>query len=242
MDQEKTGRFISHLRKEKGLTQAALAEMLGITDKAVSKWETGRSLPDAGIISELCGILGISINEFFAGERIEERDMVRRSEENMLSAVESIRNSKTRYRRYGALYGTGLGMIVTSVLVDDSLRIFWVLFALNLISFAMNRFSVKEQKMGDIVAVMSVISLAVSIVITSDLLINYLWGIYHASLGTEGIGMYSVFGRIIFGDRLWSVEGYLKVFVRALWVSVFFIIENAVIWCSRILNKNRTNI
>ena len=70
MDQEKIGRFIATCRKEQNLTQASLAEKLGITDRAVSKWETGRSLPDASIMLELCDILKININELFTGERL----------------------------------------------------------------------------------------------------------------------------------------------------------------------------
>lgn len=70
MNQEKIGKFIATCRKEQGLTQAALAENLGITDRAISKWETGRSLPDAAIMQDLCEILHIEISELFAGEHI----------------------------------------------------------------------------------------------------------------------------------------------------------------------------
>ena len=62
MDQEKIGKFIASCRKETGLTQAALADKLNITDRAVSKWETGRSLPDVSIMLELCNLLNISVN------------------------------------------------------------------------------------------------------------------------------------------------------------------------------------
>ena len=71
MDQVKIGRFVAECRKGKGLTQAKLAEMLGITDRAVSKWETGKSMPDASLMLPLCEILGISVNELLSGERIE---------------------------------------------------------------------------------------------------------------------------------------------------------------------------
>lgn len=67
MDQSKTGRFIMERRKRKGLTQAQLAERLGITDRAVSKWETGRSLPDSSIMLELCGLLEITADELLRG-------------------------------------------------------------------------------------------------------------------------------------------------------------------------------
>ena len=70
MNQEKIGKFIASCRKEQGLTQAVLAERLGITDRAVSKWENGRSLPDASIMPELCDLLKINLNELFSGERV----------------------------------------------------------------------------------------------------------------------------------------------------------------------------
>ena len=62
MDQIKIGRFIAACRKEQGMTQAVLAEKLGISDRAVSKWETGKSMPDSGIMLELCELLKIFSN------------------------------------------------------------------------------------------------------------------------------------------------------------------------------------
>ena len=70
MDQVKIGKFISTQRKKQNLTQTELAEKLNITDRAVSKWETGRSLPDASIMLELCDILKISVNDLLNGEII----------------------------------------------------------------------------------------------------------------------------------------------------------------------------
>ena len=72
MDQVKIGNLIAQCRKEKGLTQAALAERLGVSDRAVSKWETGRSLPDADNLLELSGILGITVDEILKGEKTDE--------------------------------------------------------------------------------------------------------------------------------------------------------------------------
>ena len=68
MDQIKIGRFIAERRRELGLTQFQLAEKLNITDRAVSKWETGRSMPDSALMPELCDVLKISINDLFNGE------------------------------------------------------------------------------------------------------------------------------------------------------------------------------
>ncbi len=68
MDKQKIGTFISSCRKEKGLTQAQLAEILGVSDKSISRCERGIHLPDASLYTPLCEILGITINEFFLGE------------------------------------------------------------------------------------------------------------------------------------------------------------------------------
>ena len=70
MDQIKIGKFITECRKKKNLTQAQLAENLNITDRAISKWETGKSMPDFDIMLKLCEILEISVNELLCGEMI----------------------------------------------------------------------------------------------------------------------------------------------------------------------------
>ena len=70
MDQIKIGKFIAQRRKKENLTQLQLAEKLGITDKAISKWERGVAMPDTSIMLELCDILGISVNELLSGEKI----------------------------------------------------------------------------------------------------------------------------------------------------------------------------
>lgn len=95
MDQEKIGKFIAACRKEGGYTQAALAEKLGITDRAVSKWETGKSLPDPSIMLTLCGLLGITVNELLTGERIAMEDYRQKAEENLLALKrQEIQNNK----------------------------------------------------------------------------------------------------------------------------------------------------
>lgn len=70
MNQEKIGKFIASCRKENGYTQASLAEKLGITDRAISKWENGKSMPDVSIMLELCELLQINVNELLTGEHI----------------------------------------------------------------------------------------------------------------------------------------------------------------------------
>ena len=84
MDQVKIGRFIQKQRKSQGFTQASLAEKLGITDRAVSKWETGRSMPDSAIMLDLCNLLQINVNELLSGERLDMDDYKRKAEENLM--------------------------------------------------------------------------------------------------------------------------------------------------------------
>lgn len=87
MNQEKIGLFIQQMRKEKNWTQKDLAEKLGISDKTVSKWETGKGLPDIASLNPLCDILEININELLSGEKISEQHpdaYSEKAEENMM--------------------------------------------------------------------------------------------------------------------------------------------------------------
>ena len=85
MNQEKIGRFIAENRRAKRLTQEGLAEKLGITNKSVSKWENGNCMPDSSLIQPLCKILDISIDELFAGEKLNDPDKKEAIYEELLS-------------------------------------------------------------------------------------------------------------------------------------------------------------
>ena len=99
MDLIKIGKFIASCRKEKNLTQEQLAEKLFITDRAVSKWERGLSLPDASIMLELCNILDINVNELLIGEKIMKKDYNEKTEELLveLARQAEIKNKKIIY-------------------------------------------------------------------------------------------------------------------------------------------------
>lgn len=99
MNQEKIGKFIAACRKENGYTQASLAEKLGITDRAVSKWENGKSMPDASIMLELCGLLKINVNELLTGERIMQDNYKAVAEKQLvdLKSQEEKANKKLTY-------------------------------------------------------------------------------------------------------------------------------------------------
>ena len=105
MDQVKIGRFISERRKNAGLTQMQLAEMLGITDRAVSKWETGRALPDSSIMLELCGILKITVNDLLCGEVIKVDNYNKETEKQLLNMVKEKEESDRRLLRMEIVMG-----------------------------------------------------------------------------------------------------------------------------------------
>lgn len=87
MDQEKIGKFIASLRKEHSMTQKELAQRLGVSDKTVSKWETGRGLPEISIMQSLCEILEISINELLSGDRLDVSSYREKAEENLTTLM-----------------------------------------------------------------------------------------------------------------------------------------------------------
>lgn len=100
MDTMKIGAFIAECRKAKGYTQASLAEQLHITNKAVSKWECGRSLPDAAIMMDLCSLLGITVTELLKGEKGMERN-----EELLLEMVQAKQAADKRLLRMEIITG-----------------------------------------------------------------------------------------------------------------------------------------
>ncbi len=87
MNQMKIGAFISERRKAKGWTQSQLAEKLEITDKAVSKWETGRSMPDLSLFMPLCTLLDVTLNELFAGECIAEEKLKEKADKVLMDVI-----------------------------------------------------------------------------------------------------------------------------------------------------------
>ena len=94
MDQLKIGKFIAECRKQKNLTQMQLAEKLGITDKAISKWERSIAMPDTSIMLELCDILGISVNELLSGERIIMENNQQQKEQLLLDMAKELEKKR----------------------------------------------------------------------------------------------------------------------------------------------------
>ncbi|MCI8563662.1 MAG: helix-turn-helix transcriptional regulator [Lachnospiraceae bacterium] len=99
MEQKKIGEFIAAQRKEKQMTQKQLGEALGISDKAISKWECGKGLPDISIMMPLCELLEINVNELLSGEHLTEDAYSRKAEENMMNLIQETENQKKENTR-----------------------------------------------------------------------------------------------------------------------------------------------
>ena len=111
MDQVKIGRFIHECRKKENMTQMQLAEKLGVTDRAVSKWETGRSLPDAAIMLELCELLHITVNDLLSGEVVSMENYNKEMENNLLNAIKAKEEADKRLLSLEVVIGV-LSMVV----------------------------------------------------------------------------------------------------------------------------------
>ena len=118
MDQVKIGRFIAARRKGAELTQIQLAEKLGITDKAVSKWERGVAMPDTSIMPELCDILGISLNELFSGEKIDMENNTQKNEQLLLDMAKQLeKKNKTIWSSMWAIMIVSMAALLAGIFI-----------------------------------------------------------------------------------------------------------------------------
>ncbi|MBO5305136.1 MAG: helix-turn-helix transcriptional regulator [Clostridia bacterium] len=155
MDQIKIGKFIATCRKGVGLTQMQLAEKLNITDRAVSKWETGRSLPDSAIMLELCEILKITVNDLLCGEVVTMENYNKEMESNLLEMVKAKEQADKRLLFLEIVVGLiciavmlTLSMIASFVQMAEWLRIVLILIGLAPLLIAMPFLIKIEQTAG----------------------------------------------------------------------------------------------
>ena len=143
MDQIKIGKFIAKCRKKNNLTQMQLAEKLNITDRAISKWENGKSMPDSGIMLDLCKELKISVNELLSGEMIEMKNYNESVEKNLLDMVKQKEETDKRLLKIEILMG-------------------WIAILPLLISTAIVSIIPLEEWVGGVIVLTSVIPLLIA--------------------------------------------------------------------------------
>ena len=118
MDQVKIGKFIAECRKKVNLTQMQLAEKLGITDKAVSKWERGIAMPDTSIMLELCDILGISVNELLSGEKISVENNNQKNEQLLFDMAKELeQKNKTVWKSMWVIMIISMTALFSGILI-----------------------------------------------------------------------------------------------------------------------------
>ena len=141
MDQVKIGKFIARCRKAQGLTQMQLAEKLNITDRAISKWETGKAMPDTSIMLELCDILKISVNDLLSGEVVSMENYNKKLESNLLEMAKQKEIADKRLLALEIFIGVLVSVLLCAMILlatflemADWLRV--VLIAGGIVSFA----------------------------------------------------------------------------------------------------------
>ena len=137
MDQVKIGKFIAECRKKNSLTQMQLAEMLNITDRAVSKWECGKALPDSSIMLELCEILKISVTDLLSGEVVSMDNYNEKAEQKLIEMVKQKEEADKNLLLMEVILGVllfsvffALAMVASFVQMDDWMRILLILLGL----------------------------------------------------------------------------------------------------------------
>lgn len=117
------GEFLQELRKDKGLTQKGLAEQIGVSDKTISKWENGNSVPDTSMLLPLCNALEITVNEFLSCEKILPENYSMKAEENMMALMEE--NKRTQKGNMVSRIIGGVVICITLVFMLISSSGFW---------------------------------------------------------------------------------------------------------------------
>lgn len=210
MDQKQIGSFIVQLRKERNMTQKELAEHLEVTDRAVSKWENGRGMPDVSLMKPLCDILGITVSELLNGERIEQDDYQEKSEFRFLDTIEytdkKIKQKNTLLRVIAAvtvlLLVAGIALIYWLPLTrdyfpaDGDVEIFHIRKTLPIMPYGetMDRFSLTEFAVQDITERIDLEKL-------KDLLPLMRVTVYREDYNTSGFWQ---------GDYIYEIYGYFR--------------------------------
>lgn len=143
MNQEKIGKFIAENRKYKKLTQADLAEKLGVTDRTISNWETGKNMPDLSLFKPLCDILDITINELMSGEKINDNEYNKKLEENFINTIDYIDKKNISDNNIKSIFWLFMGLVgicLSQFVFSDS----EVTCYLNIVSIIVIIYSIKQ--------------------------------------------------------------------------------------------------
>ena len=169
MDQEKIGKFIAKLRKEKNMTQNELAESLGITDRAISKWENGRGMPDLSLLTPLCEKLGVSINELLSGERLDKKDYQEKLEENFINTIDYIDKKNVKSNTIKSIIWLVIGIIgivLSQFLVNDyELQNYLNVVSIVLVVYSLKQLCMRYMLVRKIIAVLLIVVYIIAMIL-----------------------------------------------------------------------------
>lgn len=217
MDQEKIGKFIADIRKEKGLTQRELAETMGVSDKTISKWECGNGMPEMSMLMPLCQVLEINVNELLSGERLSEGSYSRKAEENIMHLIQEKEECKKQNK------GNVIGATLTIVL-----PVFVVILAITWALFLSRGVDGIKEGFNDLSSAMDVL-LTMSVVTVLMMSVTRLWIPFFRSFGVMfGHRDYtfseireSVIALHLMGN-VWVVTGILIMFIELFMILFYF--------------------
>lgn len=162
MNQDKIGKFIAENRKIKKLTQAELAEKLGVTDRTISNWENGKNMPDLSLFKPLCDILGITINELMSGEKISNQEYNEKLEENIINTIDYIDKKNIKSNDIKSIFLLVIaivGIILSQFIISDyELQNYLTVVCMILAVYSLKRLFIKYIWVRKIVAVILIIT------------------------------------------------------------------------------------
>lgn len=169
MNQEKIGKFIAENRKLKKMTQSELAEKLGVTDRSISNWETGKNMPDLSLFKPLCDILEITINELMSGEKINNKEYTEKLEENFINTINYIdkRNNMITTRKSICLLVIAIiGILLSQFIFNDyELQTYTTLVCMILGIYSVKQLFIKFRIARRIVAILLVIISIITLIL-----------------------------------------------------------------------------
>lgn len=155
MDQVKIGKFIAACRKKANLTQMQLAEILNITDRAVSKWETGKAMPDSSIMLALCDVLNISVNDLLSGEVVSVDNYNKELENNLLEMIKQKEEADKRLLFLEIFIGVAVSVLLFALIfvaafvqMENGMRVALIVLGITLFAIGMGYAMRIEQTAG----------------------------------------------------------------------------------------------
>ncbi len=264
MDLQKNGLFLSQLRKEKGLTQEQLGERLGVSNKTISRWETGTYLPPVEMLQELSRLYGLTINELLSGKTLSEQEFQESAEKNICSALESTaitHKGKIRYymRQWVVTHWLEMALFAVLLVVGS---VIWGCFSTDrtlpsavliavgygilcyhrMMAYAEEKIytfaeSGPEQQVDRKmrhVRVAAMLIFGLCLWISVDLGYNYFSALVPEM--NDGLTIRGLFARFVIGEDQWSLVKYFRAFAGVAKITLIAAITNIVLFCREKLN------